>query len=78
MKKTLIFEGLKIEQIETQNDLRKVVPDSFKYPLSCIGMIISKYEYFDKENNKKSTIGKGTGCLISPIHILTCAHNCFN
>lgn len=62
-------------------DNRAEVQDASKYPFCCIGLITGKY--LDKSTSTNDTIKKikiveGTGALISPRHVLTCAHNVYN
>ena len=43
--------------------------DTRKYPYSCIGLITGRFD--DKYYS-------GTGCLIGPKIVLTCAHNVYD
>lgn len=62
-------------------DRRAEVLDSSKYPYCCIGLVTGKYldQVASKHiSGQKIKIVEGTGALISPKHVLTCAHNVYN
>ena len=54
---------------EKTEERRKKVEDGRKYPYCCIGLITGQ---------TKGARFKGTGFLIGPNIILTCAHNCYS
>lgn len=54
---------------EKFEEKREKVENGRKYPYCCIGLIIGK----DKDGSFR-----GTGFLIGPNIILTCAHNCYS
>ena len=75
MQRSLVFDGhISSRIVEQGADLRDIVPDSFKYPFSCVGLFIVKYPHMEK--NKR--VVRGTGFLIRPNLILTCAHNFYH
>ena len=50
------------------SDTRKKVENSEEYPYCCIGLITGKFG---------SSFYHGSGCLIGPRIVLTCAHNLY-
>jgi V8-like Glu-specific endopeptidase len=54
---------------EKTEERRNKVEDARKYPYCCIGLITGQ---------AKGSRFKGTGFLIGPNIILTCAHNCYS
>lgn len=75
MQRSLVFDGhISSKIVEQGADLRDIVPDSFIYPFSCVGMLRVKYPKKEKDKN----MVRGTGFLIKPNLILTCAHNFYH
>ena len=55
--------------IENISDSRELIKDTEEYPYCCIGLVTGKFD-----NN----FSYGTGFLIGPRIVLTCAHNIYN
>lgn len=50
-------------------DTRKKIEETRKYPYSCIGLVTGRFG---------TIISNGSGCLIGPDIVLTCAHNLYD
>lgn len=71
VSKEVLINNLKDKkdlEVLINNDTRKKVNPKI-YPFCSIGLISSTFGFQS---------GQGTGCLISPNIVLTCAHNVYN
>ena len=65
------FEGENIEKealMKNIPDTREQVKDAKEFPYCCIGLVTGKFG---------TQFYHGTGCLIGPRTVLTCAHNLY-
>ena len=73
LQKEFCFEGEEIfiseARFKNVPDTREKVKDVREYPYCCIGLVTGKFG-----NN----VYQGSGCLISPRIVLTCAHNLYD